>query len=135
MIFFIVFIILVIILHSYLLFLLYTDNSGIKGLDGQNGQVTNKFMQTNSLWCTDSQICKIPSQKIGIDYGGAQMYNVINSRGLLSDFNINTLNDLYINGNTLHITQNKLYSNSRDILAELDLLKYKIEYLQQFTQK
>ena len=102
---------------------------GQDGQDGINGQVTYDYLQANSLWCTDNKICKIPDDKVGIDYGGAQMYNVINSKGLLTDFNINSLNDLYINGNTVHITQDKLYVNSRDILNELDKIKNQINIL------
>lgn len=99
---------------------------GPPGPTGLDGQVTNDFLKRNSLWCADGEVCFIPSTKTGINFGGAQMYNSINSLGNLSDFNILSKNDLYINGNTLHLTQNKLYSHNRDILAELDAIKNKI---------
>lgn len=102
---------------------------GPMGPKGSNGEVTNDFLKRNSLWCADGQMCSIPLDKTGIDFGGAQIYNSINAKGNLSDFKISTVNDLYINGNTLHITQDKLYSNSRDILAELDIVKKQIQTL------
>lgn len=102
---------------------------GPPGQPGLNGEVTNDFLKNNSLWCADGQICTIPATKTGIDFGTAQFYNSINAKGNLADFKISTKNDLYINGNTLHITQNKLYSNSRDILGELDIIKKQINDL------
>jgi hypothetical protein len=85
--------------------------------------------QNNTLWCADGQLCILPTGKTGIDFGQAQIYNSVNSKGLLSDFKIFTKKDLYINGNVLRITHNKLYSNSRDILSELDTIKIQIQKL------
>lgn len=105
-----------------------TDPIGLQGPlgpPGKDGEVTNEFLKMNSLWCSDSQICMIPSNKTGIDFGTTQMYNAINAKGILSDFKIVSQNDLYIN-NLLKITQNKVYINSRDILSEIDNIKNQI---------
>lgn len=102
---------------------------GPLGPQGQPGQVTYDFLRNNSLWCADGNICQIPSNKIGINFNGTKMYNSINALGNVVDFNIETNQDLYINGNTLHITKNKIYSNNRDILQELDDLKSQISKL------
>lgn len=98
---------------------------GPQGPQGLSGEVTNEYLKANSLWCTDGQICSIPSTKTGIDFGTTQMYNAINAKGIISDFKITSQNDLYIN-NLLKITQNKVYINSRDILAEIDNIKNQI---------
>ena len=98
---------------------------GPQGSVGKDGEVTNEYLKANSLWCTDGQICVIPSTKTGIDFGTTQMYNAINSKGIISDFKITSQNDLYIN-NLLKITQDKVYIKSRDILAEIDNIKKQI---------
>ena len=95
------------------------------GPPGKDGEITNDFMKANSIWCADGQICSIPLTKTGIDFGTTQMYNIINSKGILSDFKISSQNDLYIN-NLLKITQDKVYINSRDILTEIDQIKKQI---------
>jgi hypothetical protein len=102
---------------------------GLQGLQGIPGEVTNDFLKNNSLWCADGQMCIIPSTKTGIDFGGAQFYNSVNAKGNLSDFKISTVNDLFINGNTVHVSKNKLYSNSRDILSEIDAIKTQLDIL------
>ena len=98
---------------------------GPQGIPGKDGDVTNDFIKANTLWCADGKICSIPPNKTGIDFGTTQMYNIINAKGIVSDFKINSENDIYIN-NSLKITQNKVYVNSRDLLSEIDQIKNQI---------
>ena len=107
---------------------------GPLGLPGKAGQITNDFMKANSIWCADGQICSIPSTKTGIDFGTTQMYNIINSKGILSDFKILSQNDLYIN-NSFKVTQDKVYINSRDILTEIDQIKNQIAIITEKINK
>lgn len=95
------------------------------GPQGISGEVTNEYLKANSLWCADGQICSIPSNKTGIDFGTTQFYNSINAKGDLSDFKIKSQNDIYIN-DLLKITQKTVYINSRDILSEIDDIKEQI---------
>ena len=98
---------------------------GPMGPPGKDGEITNEFIKANSIWCADGAICSIPSTKIGLDFGTTQMYNTVNSKGLLSDFKIASQNDFHIN-NILKVTQDKVYINSRDILDEIDQIKKQI---------
>lgn len=108
--------------------------SGPQGQQGIPGEVTNDYLKANSIWCSDSQMCVIPPTKTGIDFGSGQIYNSINSKGIISDFKIVSQNDLYIN-NLLKITQNKVYINSRDILSEIDNIKIQIASIISNTNK
>lgn len=101
-------------------------DSIIPGPPGKNGEVTYDFMRNNTLWCADSDLCEIPKNKTGVSYGQMKLYNTKNAKGELSDFKIESDNDINIvigNTNTMNITKGKLFVKQRDILAELDDLK------------
>jgi hypothetical protein len=101
-------------------------DSVIHGPPGKNGEVTYDFMKKNTLWCADSDLCDVPSDKIGLHFGPVKLFNTKNAKGEISDFNISSNNNINIvvdDTNTMSITKGKVFIKQRDILAELDDLK------------
>jgi len=66
-----------------------SGTKGDQGLKGADGEVTNAFMKANTLWCADGEVCKLPSNKKSIFLG------------------VN-------NTDTVHITQNGIFTKSSD---------------------
>jgi hypothetical protein len=101
-------------------------DSQIQGPPGKNGEVTYNYMMNNTLWCGDSDLCIIPKNKSGIDYGNVKFYNDTTAKGNISEFKIESDNDINIvigNTNSMSITKDKVFIAKRDILAELDDIK------------
>jgi cytoskeletal protein CcmA (bactofilin family) len=50
--------------------------STVPGPAGKDGEVSKDFMKTNTLWCADGELCKVPVGKYGMEWGtGSKMFD------------------------------------------------------------